>query len=129
MDECRMERRTDGRISQFPPSPAPGVGALSKVLYREAPLRGPNPCLNCDSSAMVTYLFHLYSRSSHNFILFHSFHGLMNSINWPAPSVGVFTAQLVEHCSATAEATVSNPAEIYRATSQLLKLRSREDDL
>ena len=26
-------------------------------------------CLNCDSTAMVTYSFHLYSRSSHHFIL------------------------------------------------------------
>ena len=31
----------------------------------------------------------------------------MNSINWPA--VWVFIAQLVEHCSANAEATCSNP--------------------
>ena len=33
-------------------------------------------------TAMVTYSLHLYSRSSH--IVFHSFHGLMNSINWSA---------------------------------------------
>ena len=31
---------------------------------------------------------------------------LMNSINWPAPSVWVFIAQLVEHCGANAEATL-----------------------
>ena len=43
--------------------------------------------------------------------LFHSFHGLMNSINWPASSVWVFIAQLGEHCSANAEATGSNPVE------------------
>ena len=42
---------------------------------------------------------------------FHSFHGLMNSINWPASSVWVFIAQLGEHCSANAEATGSNPVE------------------
>ena len=41
----------------------------------------------------------------------HSFHGLMNSINWPASSVWVFIAQLGEHCSANAEATGSNPIE------------------
>ena len=56
---------------------------------------------------------------------FHSFHGLMNSINWPAPSVLVFKGQLVEHCSANAEATGSNPVEapkklFFQATSQLL---------
>ena len=33
----------------------------------------------------------------------------MNSINWPSPSEWVFIAQLVEHCSAKAEATGSNP--------------------
>ena len=40
-----------------------------------------------------------------------SFHGLMNSINWPASSVWVFTSQLGEHCSTNAEATGSNPVE------------------
>ena len=35
----------------------------------------------------------------------------MNSINWPAPSIWVFIAQLGEHCSANAEATGSNPVE------------------
>ena len=64
-------------------------------------------------TAMVTYSFHLYSRSSHHFILCFtpSFHGLMNSINWSASSVWVFIAQLGEHCSANAEATDSNPVE------------------
>ena len=62
-------------------------------------------------TVMVTYSFHLYSRSSHIFILSHSsFHGLMNSKNWPASSVWVFIVQVVEHCSANAEAT-SNPVE------------------
>ena len=60
---------------------------------------------------IFTYSFHLYSRSSHNFILFHSFHGLINSINWPAPSVWVFMGQPVEHCSENSEATGSNPFE------------------
>ena len=46
-----------------------------------------------------------------SFLSFHSFHGLMNSINWPASSVWVFIAQLGEHCSANAEATGSNPVE------------------
>ena len=59
--------------------------------------------------------------------VFHSFHGLMNSINWPASSVWVFVAQLVEHCSANAEAMGSNPVEapknFFQAILQLLKLR------
>ena len=46
--------------------------------------------------------------------VFHSFHGLMNSINWPASSVWVFIAQLGEHCSANAEATGSNPVEALK---------------
>ena len=56
--------------------------------------------------------------------VFHSFYGLMNSINWPAFSVWVFIAQLVEHCSANSEATLkSRKTFFFRATSQLLKLR------
>ena len=81
-------------------------------------------------TAIVTYSFHLYSRSSISFhSVFHSFHGLMNSINWPASSVWVFIAQLGEHCSANAEATGSNPVEapkiifFFGLFSQLLKLR------
>ena len=40
--------------------------------------------------------------------------GLMNLINWPASSIWVFIAQLVEHCSANAEATGSNPVEALK---------------
>ena len=47
----------------------------------------------------------------HIISVFHSFHGLKNSINWPASSIWVFIAQLGEHCSANAEATGSNPVE------------------
>ena len=49
----------------------------------------------------------------------------MNSINWPASIVWVFIAQLVEHCSANAEATDSlKPRKtFFRDTSQLRKLR------
>ena len=53
---------------------------------------------------MVTYSFHLYSRSSPASFhpVLHSVHS-MDSINWPTPSVWVFIAQLVElwrpiHC-------------------------------
>ena len=64
--------------------------------------------IHCDGHILI----HLYSRSSHHLIqCFHSFHGLMNSINWPASSIWVFIAQLGEHCSANAEATGSNPVE------------------
>ena len=35
----------------------------------------------------------------------------MDSIGWPASSVWVFVAQLVEHCSANADATGLNPVE------------------
>ena len=35
----------------------------------------------------------------------------MNSINWPALNIRVFIAQLVERCSANAEAMGSNPVE------------------
>ena len=37
-------------------------------------------------------------------ICFIPFTGTINSINWPAPNVWVFIAQLVEHCSANAKA-------------------------
>ena len=68
---------------------------------------------NCENSPKKRFFgLHLYSRSSKSFhSVFHSFHGLMNSINWPASSVWVFIAQLGEHCSANAEATGSNPVE------------------
>ena len=61
-----------------------------------------------------------YVRSSHNihlsavhiiFICFIPFTRTMNSTNWPAPNLRVFIAQLVEHCSANAEAMGSNPVE------------------
>ena len=51
----------------------------------------------------------------------------MNSINCHAPNIWVFIAQLVEHCSANAEAMGSNPVEALKFFSglnlQLLKLR------
>ena len=84
-------------------------------------------CLNCDSTAMVTYSLtsFVFPQFTSFHSLFHSFHGLMNSINWPASIVWVFIAQLVEHCSANAEATDSlKPRKtFFRDTSQLRKLR------
>ena len=51
----------------------------------------------------------------------------MNSINWPAPNVWVFIAQLVEHYGSNAEAMGSNPFEapkiFFRLNLQLLKLQ------
>ena len=79
--------------------------------------------MNCQNTNEMTIVF-LQFTSFHS--VFHSFHALMNSINWPASSVWVFIAQLVEHCSVNAEATGLNPVEapknFFRASSQLLKL-------
>ena len=63
---------------------------------------------NCDGHILISFVFSQFT-SFHS--VFHSFHGLMNSINWPASSVWVFIAQLVEHCNANAESTNSNPGE------------------
>ena len=49
-----------------------------------------------------------------NYSLVH-IHFKMNSINWPAPNIWVFIAQLVEHCSANAEAMGSNPVEALKS--------------
>ena len=59
------------------------------------------------------------------FICFIPFTGTMESINWPAPNVYVFIAQLMEHCSAKAEAMASIPVEAPKTflglTLRLLK--------
>ena len=44
----------------------------------------------CDGHILISFVFPQFT-SFHS--VFHSFHGLMNSINWPASSVGVFIAQ------------------------------------
>ena len=76
---------------------------------------------------MVKSSFHLYFRSSHHLLSIFLSRVKMNSINWPAPNIWVFIAQLVEHCSANAEAMGSNPVEAQKFFSglnlQLLKLR------
>ena len=75
---------------------------------------------------LISFVFPQFT-SFHS--VFHSFYGLMNSINWPASSIWVFIAQLGEHCRANAEATGSNPVEapknvfFFGLFSQLLKLR------
>ena len=64
--------------------------------------------IHCDGHMLISFVFPQFT-SFHS--VFHSFQGLMNSINWPASSIWVFIAQLGEHCSANAEATGSNPVE------------------
>ena len=63
---------------------------------------------NCYGHIFISFVFPQFT-SFHS--VFHSFHGLMNSINWPALHVWVFIAQLVEHGCANADATGSNPVE------------------
>ena len=63
---------------------------------------------NCDGHIFISFVFPQFT-SFHS--VFHSFHRLMKSVNWPVSSVWVFIAQLVEHCSANAEGTGSNPIE------------------
>ena len=68
-------------------------------------------CLNCDSLRWSHTQF-ICIPAVHIISFRVSFLSrLMNSINWPAPSIWVFIAQLGEHCSANAEATGSNPVE------------------
>ena len=59
------------------------------------------------------------------FVCFTPFTGTMNSINWPAPNVWVFIAQVGQHCGANAEVMGSNPVEapktFFGLTLQLLK--------
>ena len=64
--------------------------------------------IHCDGHILISFVFPQFT-SFHS--VFPSFHGLMNSINWPASSIWVFIVQLGEHCSANAEATGSNPVE------------------
>ena len=66
---------------------------------------------NCENSRKKSFFSHHFIQFTSFHSVFHSFHGLMNSINWPASSIWVFIAQLGEHCSANAEATGSNPVE------------------
>ena len=67
--------------------------------------------------------------SSHNTFFFISFTGTMNSINWPTSNLWVFIAQLVEQCSANAEATSSNPVvapkPLFGFNLRLLKSQSQ----
>ena len=46
--------------------------------------------------------------------MLHSFHGYNEFNKLPAPNIWVFIARLVEHCSANAEAMISNPVEALK---------------
>ena len=56
---------------------------------------------NCEGHIFVPFVFPQFTLF-HS--VFHSFHGLMNSISWLSPSEWVFVVQLVEHCSTNAKA-------------------------
>ena len=84
--------------------------------------------LNCNSLrwSHTHFIFPQFT-SFHS--VFHSFHGLMNSVNWPASSIWVFIAQAGRALQrANAEATGSNPIEAPKsffggAFLQLFKLQ------
>ena len=60
----------------------------------------------------------LYFRSSHHLYVSFLSRVKINSTNWPAPNVWVFTAQTVEHyCSANAEAMGLDPVEFPKRFS------------
>ena len=113
------------------------IAQLVEHCSANAEAMGSNPVealnffsgLNSQSiiTAMVKSSFHLYFRSSHHLCSIFLSRVKMNSINWHAPNIWVFIAQLVEHCSANAEAMGSNPVEALKffsgLNSQLLKLR------
>ena len=93
-------------------------------IYHETTLTRSLSVWFCEVAILISFVFPQFT-SLHS--VFHSFRGLMNSINWPASSVWVVIAQLGEHCSANAGATGSNPVEgpkifFFGLFSQLLKL-------
>ena len=69
-------------------------------------------CLNCNNHCDDhIFIQNLYFCSSHHLHVSFLSRVKINSTNWPAPNVWVFTAQMVEHCSANAEAMGSSPVE------------------
>ena len=82
---------------------------------------------NCDGQIFISFVFPQFISSSF-YVSFLS-RVKINSINWPAPNIWVFIAQLVGHCSANTEAMGSNPVEALKYFSglnlQLPKLRLR----
>ena len=88
---------------------------------------------NCEKlklrfTAMVTLISFVFPQFTSFHSVFHSFHGLMNSINWPALSVWVFIAQAGralqrEHRGHGFESRWSPKKLFFGLFSQLLKLR------
>ena len=105
--------------TRSPPASLPLKGQVTRHTTVKWPI-----AIHCDGHILISFVFPQFT-SFHS--VFHSFHGLKNSINWPVSSLWVFIAQLVEHCSVNAEATDSNPVEapktFFRATLQLFNLR------
>ena len=83
-------------------------------------------CLNCNSSAMSHDIHFICIPAVHVISFCVLSLSRVDELNKLALSVWAFIAQLVEHCSANAETTGSNPVEapknFFRATSQFLKL-------
>ena len=67
---------------------------------------------NCDDHISISSVFPQFKLTSFH-VPFPS-RVKMNSVNWSAPNVWVFIAQLVEHCSANAEVMGSNPIEALK---------------
>ena len=67
----------------------------------------------CDYHISISSVFSKFKLTVH--FTCHSCQGWkMNSINWSAPNIWVFIAQLVEHGCANAEAMGSNPVEALK---------------
>ena len=67
---------------------------------------------NCDDHISISSVFpHFKSSSFHISFLSQV---KINLINWSAPNLWVFIAQLVEHCRANVEAMGSNPIEALK---------------
>ena len=88
-----------------------------RLLKSQSQLRGT--CLHFIRNSAVHVIF----------IRLIPFTGTMNGTNWPTTNVWVFIAQLVEHCSANAEAMGLNPVEapktFFGLTLELLKSQSQ----
>ena len=95
----------------------------TSLRFKRIVIKSANSRLTSKEKKMLAFI----TRSSHHLYSIFLSRVKMNSINWPAPNIWVFIAQLVEHCSANAEAMGSNPVEALKFFSglnlQLLKLR------
>ena len=80
------------------------LGSLPKALTTPP----PTPYILCFPLTITAKLY-IYDRP--NCCATHVLRLKYGTTNWPAPNVEVFIAQLVEHCSANAEAMGLNPIE------------------